>query len=235
MIVEGNCDGVATVWEQKPNGTWEIAHQLNGHKGEILDVSWAPNLGRDCNIIATASRDRTVRLWRLPSRLSPAKIEAHELAILPHESTVWQVEWNVLGTVLATSIDDGTSCVWASDFYGRWQLMCVSSPGKDGMLSEANDYELRRSASEGYNLDLRGVPEKEKEKGKGKEKEKREKHNVREQELIFGEEELGEAALHTPNNFLADDIDVDKRGKKDPDKTTPSRSMKKWFGANAWK
>lgn len=60
---------------------------------------------RDCNIIATASRDRTVRLWRLPSRLSPTKFEPHEMAILTHESIVWQIEWNVLGTTLASSID----------------------------------------------------------------------------------------------------------------------------------
>ena len=46
MIVEGNVDGIATVWEHKPNGSWEVVYKLVGHKGEILDVSWAPNLGR---------------------------------------------------------------------------------------------------------------------------------------------------------------------------------------------
>lgn len=173
MIVEGNSEGIATVWESKPSGAWEIAYQLIGHKGEILDVSWAPNLGRDCNIIATASRDRTARLWRLPGRLSPTKFDAHEMTILPHDSTVWQVEWNVLGTVLATSADDGTAYVWGSDFFGRWKVLCVSYPGREtGVVVNETEFEMRRSASEGHNL--AGLKEKKKEK-------------ERETDLLFGE------------------------------------------------
>ena len=101
-------------------------------------------------------------------------------------------------------------------------------------MPEATDFEMRRSASEGYNLaSLKNVKDrgKEKEKEKGKEKER--------EELIFGDEGVGEAAHHTPVNNSLDDIDVgaDKRGTKKDDKT-PSRSMtltKKWFGSNAWK
>eukprot|EP01087_Luapelamoeba_hula_P014439 TRINITY_DN4224_c0_g1_i1.p1 TRINITY_DN4224_c0_g1~~TRINITY_DN4224_c0_g1_i1.p1 ORF type:complete len:525 (+),score=64.80 TRINITY_DN4224_c0_g1_i1:115-1689(+) len=138
MIVVGKSDGQAVVWHQTGAEKWDVLYTLQGHTDEILNVAWAPNRGRDCNLIATASRDNTVRIWKLPSALTPLdptasavarapkKFEPHAIAVLSHPTPVWQVEWNILGTVLATSIDDGSTFVWRADFMGQWKLVCAN-------------------------------------------------------------------------------------------------------------
>ncbi len=35
-------------------------------------------------------------------------------------SSVWRVAWNVTGTVLAASGEDGTLSLWRRDFAGKW-------------------------------------------------------------------------------------------------------------------
>ena len=35
-------------------------------------------------------------------------------------SPVWRVAWNVTGTVLATSGEDGTLSLWRKNFAGKW-------------------------------------------------------------------------------------------------------------------
>lgn len=44
---------------------WLPMAQLLGHTGRVTDVAWAPNIGRSYHLIATASCDKSVGLWRL--------------------------------------------------------------------------------------------------------------------------------------------------------------------------
>jgi len=38
-----------------------------------------------------------------------------------HASTVWRVAWNVTGTILASSGDDGCVRLWKANFVGGWK------------------------------------------------------------------------------------------------------------------
>ena len=73
---------------------WDVATAreraaLQGHKGNIYGVAFAPN-GK---ILATASRDQTVRLW---------SVDGKELGILAHPSQVRCVAFSPNGRLLAT-------------------------------------------------------------------------------------------------------------------------------------
>ena len=47
-----------------------------------------------------------------------------------HASAVWRVCWNVTGTILATSGDDGQVRLWKSNYLDGWS--CVASLRGDG-------------------------------------------------------------------------------------------------------
>jgi nucleoporin SEH1 len=134
IAVGGNSDAVKVWGYNNSYRRWQVVAELAGHLDAIHDVSWAPNMGRSYHLIATASKDRTVRVWklRMPDaggpRLEGATVE--QVAVQHHhDSEVWRVEWNVAGTMLASSGDDGTVRMWKSDHQGNWA--CVSTISGD--------------------------------------------------------------------------------------------------------
>lgn len=38
----------------------------------------------------------------------------------PTDSNIWRVEWNVTGTLLATTSEDGKIILWKKDYKGEW-------------------------------------------------------------------------------------------------------------------
>lgn len=119
---------------------------LTGHKGPIHDVAWAPNLGRSFYLIATASKDHTVRIWQIdikdkpleqiketvkmvassvPSSSSPLYHATEVGCFSDHKSEVWRVEWNITGTILASSGDDGSVMLWKANLLNQWKLLTV--------------------------------------------------------------------------------------------------------------
>ncbi|KAI8582256.1 hypothetical protein K450DRAFT_228091 [Umbelopsis ramanniana AG] len=50
-----------------------------------------------------------------------------------HQAEVWRVEWNIEGTILASSGDDGTVRLWKAGFDGVWrQMSVISADGSNG-------------------------------------------------------------------------------------------------------
>jgi len=104
---------------------WTVCDTLRGHTGIVHDVAWAPNMGRTSHHIATASKDKTVIIWRL--NIDPIQ-HAQQSEPLEHPNEVWRVEWNATGTILASSGDDGVLRFWKSNFLDQWKkLMEVST------------------------------------------------------------------------------------------------------------
>lgn len=116
--------------------TWEQVETLSAHVDTVRDVAWAPNMGRSFELIATASKDKTARLWRIETT-DEGQLHVECIATFSdHNTEVWRVEWNVTGTVLASSGDDGNVFLWKSTFQKQWRrLATVAGSSDDGPSS----------------------------------------------------------------------------------------------------
>jgi nucleoporin SEH1 len=45
-----------------------------------------------------------------------------------HQSEVWSVSWNITGTVLSSSGDDGVIRLWKSNLLKEWKMIGVVEP-----------------------------------------------------------------------------------------------------------
>ncbi|KAJ3212824.1 epoxide hydrolase, soluble (sEH) [Dinochytrium kinnereticum] len=171
LVVGCGKDNVAKViYKQDEDKQWKVIETLVGHSDIVTDVSWAPNLGRSYQLIATSSKDKGVRIFKLcdedqlgtnapvggsfgldmprgvsqPSGLvgqppqgggrRGGKLRLQSTANLgKHEAEVWRVDWNITGTVLSSSGDDGKIRLWGRKFTGdskavdEWKLRSVIS------------------------------------------------------------------------------------------------------------
>eukprot|EP01138_Halocafeteria_seosinensis_P004032 gb/GECG01004123.1/.p1 GENE.gb/GECG01004123.1/~~gb/GECG01004123.1/.p1 ORF type:complete len:379 (+),score=43.15 gb/GECG01004123.1/:1-1137(+) len=151
-LVVGGASKTANIWshnEQK--GKWLKLAELRGHTDHIHDTAWAPSMGRSFHRIATASRDHTIRIWQIkpadfvrdskdvPDTAGTVVDDVSGLmymgkgvdcyiycfpSLMDHYAEVWRVRWNVTGSVLASSGDDGVLRVWKQNLRGAW--VCVS-------------------------------------------------------------------------------------------------------------
>ncbi|KAI9202576.1 WD40-repeat-containing domain protein [Polychytrium aggregatum] len=131
MIAVG-CGREARIYRQDQS-KWGSHEILGGHEGVICDIAWAPNIGRSYHLIATASKDGKVRIFKLREERSGKHGDSFKLAnqftvdsveTLDHGGEqVWKVEWNVTGTVLSSSGDDGKVRLWTSTYAEKWICM----------------------------------------------------------------------------------------------------------------
>lgn len=100
----------------------QMSLQFPKHSGPVLDVAWAPNVGRRFHWIAATEQGGPLRVYQL-NRLDDEELELTSTQVLPSQGS-WKCQWNVTGTVLATSGDAGVVQLWKSNPQGEWK--CVS-------------------------------------------------------------------------------------------------------------
>lgn len=81
-----------------------------GHTGQILDLKWNPF---DDNMIASASDDCTIKIWKIPEGGLTNNLSEHTLDLIGHKRKVLHIEWHpTVANVLISAGFDHLICVW---------------------------------------------------------------------------------------------------------------------------
>ena len=133
LVVGGSSGAVSVYRYSDASRAWHLTASLPRHSGGVLDVAWAPNVGRSYHLIASCGQDNVLRVHRLKrgrkegtgGGAGEATLEIESCQILDtNGAEVWRVAWNITGTVLASSGDGGIVQLWKSNFRNSWR--CVS-------------------------------------------------------------------------------------------------------------
>lgn len=125
MIAAGSDDnssqtqGKVFIYEASENARrWTKVETIQAITDPVHDVAFAPHIGRSYHVLAVASKD--VQIFNLkPTQESGgsggARLEVQHVATFnDHHCAVWRVTWNVTGTMLASTGDDGCVRMWKS-------------------------------------------------------------------------------------------------------------------------
>ncbi|CAG8559682.1 7451_t:CDS:2 [Ambispora gerdemannii] len=134
MMVVG-CGKEAKIFRQDGQSKWQAYEVLSGHEDTVHDVSWAPTMGRLVSPhYFLFSEDQHVRIYKITSDRTRYLAELL-CSFRDHNVEVWRVEWNVTGTILSSSGDDGKVRLWkAAD--GEWKCMSILSYDRQSEHSE---------------------------------------------------------------------------------------------------
>jgi protein transport protein SEC13 len=120
-IVTAGCDNHIRFWVCK-NGIWSVesssasSESLVCHNDWVRDVSWAPSLLPNYNMIASCSEDRSVLIWKQ----SPSSKAWTATVLHTFDVPVWRVSWSVTGHVLAVSSGDSDVTLWKEGLDETW-------------------------------------------------------------------------------------------------------------------
>ncbi|XP_017883043.1 nucleoporin SEH1-A isoform X2 [Ceratina calcarata] len=118
---------------------WARTETLSSVTDPVHDIAFAPNLGRSFHTLAIASKD--VRIITLKPLVDSAQSGAPRFDInlaaqfSDHDFTVWRVCWNIMGTILASSGDDGCVRLWKDNYINNWK--CVAVLKGDGTSAQS--------------------------------------------------------------------------------------------------
>lgn len=104
----------------------------------VHDIAFAPNLGRSYHLLAIATKDVRIVTLGPPTEGSSQRFDV-QLTAQPEDNlsgTVWRVSWNILGTILASSGDDGCVRLWKANYMNSWK--CISILRGDGTQAKSD-------------------------------------------------------------------------------------------------
>ncbi|XP_063951064.1 nucleoporin SEH1-like isoform X1 [Lytechinus pictus] len=134
--------GKVQIYEYKENERkWQKIDTLNVITEAVHDLAFSPNLGRSYHMLAVATKDvriMTLKPMRRDQFVGSTRIEIRQAAQLVDfkQSQVWRVSWNVTGTILAASSDDGYVRLFKANYLDNWK--CIQElKGSDGGPSPA--------------------------------------------------------------------------------------------------
>ncbi|KAK0178300.1 hypothetical protein PV328_002264 [Microctonus aethiopoides] len=148
MIAVGSDDpstsvgGKIFIYEYSENSRrWTKTETLSNVVDPVHDITFSPNLGRSYHTLAIATKDvRIITLKPIQdsAQSSQSRFEVTTAAQFDdHYCTVWRVCWNIMGTILASSGDDGCVRLWKDNYINQWK--CVAVLKGDGTSAQSID------------------------------------------------------------------------------------------------
>ncbi|XP_023020318.1 nuclear pore complex protein Nup44A [Leptinotarsa decemlineata] len=138
MIAVGSDDsntangGKVFIFEYNENSRrWTKLETLSTITDPVHDIAFSPNLGRSYHILAVASKDvKIVNLTPLEDEQTAqsgvTKLDVETIAQFDdHNSLVWRVCWNLTGTILSSSGDDGCVRMFKMNYINSWKPVAV--------------------------------------------------------------------------------------------------------------
>lgn len=118
------------IFEYSDNRRWVKTETINVSE-PVHDISFAPNVGRSYHMLAIASKD--VSIFNLKPILEPttntSRFEVVKAAQFNDNfCTVWRVTWNITGSILASSGDDGYVRLWRMNYQKIFKCVCSFRP-----------------------------------------------------------------------------------------------------------
>lgn len=123
---------------------WTKIATLMGITDPVHDVAFAPNVGRSRHLLAIASKDIHIvamkPLKEKPSQSASGFPEKPDITVIAtlqeHEAQVWRVEWNLTGTILSSTGDDGRVRLWKANYLDNWK--CIAEMKGDDSQTQQN-------------------------------------------------------------------------------------------------
>ena len=130
-LASGGDDNVLITWKRNAEGTWQLDRRFEGHTNRINTIKFNPEKYK--NIVASGSRDRTIRLWDIYSGKTVGILRRHT-------ATVDQIAFSPDGTRLASASDDKTIIQWNVDFDNYPAIACSIVGNQKIPNDEWNNY-----------------------------------------------------------------------------------------------
>ena len=126
-----NAGGKVEIHEYSDAGRkWIKVASLMAIADPVHDLCFAPNVGRSRHLLAVASKDvHIVAIKPVKEKSAQSAnqtiIDKPEVAVVvtltEHETQVWRVVWNLTGTILSSSGDDGKVLLWKANYLDNWK------------------------------------------------------------------------------------------------------------------
>lgn len=127
--------GKVIIFEYSENSRrWTKIDTINVSE-DVHDIAFAPSIGRSFHILAVASKE--LQIFNLKPIIDPTSSTRLEITQakqavdnIPGErvNNSWRVSWNLTGTIIASTGDDGLIRLWKMNYLKSWRCVCVFAP-----------------------------------------------------------------------------------------------------------